>query len=360
MKREYLLLAAATLISLGIGLFILKAFEPRLFKKPADLQVVRLDKAVPPFYENVFRDVYSTEFQISDPVTVVRGRTLFPEVKGLGPHDILGFRNAAVPVSADVVVIGDSQTYGNNSLLRDNWPSVMARTIEPHSVYTMSSGGWSAPQYLAVARHALAFRPKVIVVALYTGNDALESFRTVYSVDYWRSLRKDLTVSLSDMPESIPEDEWSAEFPEGKMVFTPGRRFISNDPESPAVRTGYEIMREVVKEISGQADVNKVSVFYTVVPTKELVFAPRVAAASMTPSAEYQQLIAAERKHIGAFRDFLGTVRNAGYIDVSSALEGASSGKDRIYPPDQDGHPLPAGYLTIGNTIGRALIEHLN
>ena len=63
---------------------------------------------------------------------------------------MLGFRNAAVPVAADIVTIGDSMTYGNNAVMEENWPAWMLAALqrEDVKVYNMSTGGWAAVQYL--------------------------------------------------------------------------------------------------------------------------------------------------------------------------------------------------------------------
>src|SRR5262245_51387154 len=44
-----------------------------------------------------------------------------------GGFDAWGFRNRRVPVSADVVAIGDSHTYGNTATMEDSWPYVLGR-----------------------------------------------------------------------------------------------------------------------------------------------------------------------------------------------------------------------------------------
>src|SRR2546428_394876 len=44
-----------------------------------------------------------------------------------GGFDDWGFRNREVPETADIVVIGDSQTYGNTATMEDSWPYVVGR-----------------------------------------------------------------------------------------------------------------------------------------------------------------------------------------------------------------------------------------
>ncbi len=112
----------------------------------------------------------------------MRGNPLYPAHGTLGPHDLLGFRNHAVPRMAELVIIGDSQTYGNNAVLSDNWPNQLARALNrpADDVYSMAVGGWGAVQYLAMFEKGLRFQPRVIVIAFYSGNDPLDSFHMAY------------------------------------------------------------------------------------------------------------------------------------------------------------------------------------
>lgn len=62
---------------------------------------MRVAEEVVPFYENVFREEHreSGKFILKDPYLLARARPLEP-AGFLGPTDLLGFRNRAVPNSA--------------------------------------------------------------------------------------------------------------------------------------------------------------------------------------------------------------------------------------------------------------------
>lgn len=102
-----------------------------------------------------------------------------------------------MPLVADVLTIGDSMTYGTNVLLGSDWPSVLSDRLAPLGaiVYNMSAGGWGGGvQYLEMFPEALFFEPRVVVVAFYTGNDALDSFKDAYgraSPSAWSQHRGD-------------------------------------------------------------------------------------------------------------------------------------------------------------------------
>jgi len=104
------------------------------------------------------------------------GSRLNPEYPG---HDRDGFRNAAVLDRADLVAIGDSQTYGTNVQMKQAWPQQIA-ALGGETVYNMGVPGYGPVHYLMLTPHALAKKPAWVVTALYDGNDLYDSFRMVY------------------------------------------------------------------------------------------------------------------------------------------------------------------------------------
>ena len=139
---------------------------------------------------------------------------LLGDPTGIGPEIIAKlFDRKELYGLADIVVIGDSQTYGNNASLEQNWPSQMADNLGLglDKVYAMAVGGWGAVQYLDMFYNATLFRPRVIVVAMYTGNDPMDSFNMAYSYDRWRALRLNPDIKPGDAPQGTfpaPESEW--------------------------------------------------------------------------------------------------------------------------------------------------------
>lgn len=366
--REWLLLAASVAASTLLALLLLRWLVPGLFGVAPDLRVVQVDEEVPPFYENVFRaeDASGEELLLQDPYTVVRMQPLRPDGP-TGPTDILGFRNRAVPSRADVVAIGDSQTFGLNASLEDNWPSRLDAALgESASVYAMASGGWGAVQYLDMFRKALFLKPRLVIVAFYSGNDALESLRTAYAVARWSELRVDPELDPDARPPAPPAPEvdiWEARFGAGDtefMVFTPGRRLYSNR-EHPAVDTGWEIMAVVGRRIAAEARSADVRVIFTIIPTKERVYAELVDAAGLAAPADYAQLVAAEQRRVAKLRLELAKLEGAEFVDLLPGLRHAArQGHTHLRGPD--GHPKPRGYAAIAEALtpaaAAALIEN--
>jgi lysophospholipase L1-like esterase len=99
-----------------------------------------------------------------------------PEFPG---HDANGFRNPRVPQSADVVALGDSQTYGTGVEAAQAWPGQLG-ALTGRSVYNMSFGGYGPAHGLLYWDGAAALGPRVVLEAVYSGNDFFDCFDLVY------------------------------------------------------------------------------------------------------------------------------------------------------------------------------------
>ncbi len=302
MNRSWLLGIFSTVLTLAVCLALLRWLAPGLLGAPMEMKIVQSDEKLPPFFEAVFggEGASMDEFLLQDPVTRVRGKPLYPAHGTLGPHDLLGFRNHVVPRIADLVIIGDSQTYGNNAVLLDNWPSQMARSLNRSAddVYSMAVGGWGAVQYLSMYDKAVRFRPRVLVVAFYSGNDPLDSFHMAYWRDEWARLRPDTGIRAEDSPPvtyPTPRDQWwEALFSDGTgTIFTPTLRLASNS-DHPVIHAGWGVMANVALEILRKSHASGIRVLFTIIPTKELVYAGKVAQQGLTPPHDYSELVKGE------------------------------------------------------------------
>ena len=361
--KEWSLLLVSVIATLVLATGVIRWLAPGLLGIARDLQLVQIDDRKPPFYQGVFdnSDTPPGEFLIRDPVTRIRARPLFRRARGggQGPNDILGFRNRSVPNTADIIALGDSMTYGNNALMEQTWPGHLRQTLarEDISVYSMASSGWAAVQYLDMMKHAVLFDPHVVVVAFYTGNDPLESFQMTYASDYWNWLIPDSTLSSSDLPKvnfPPPESEqWDVTFRDGvHAVFTPKLRLASND-SSPVVRAGYRRMEKSARLMADMAQQVGCEILFTIIPTKELVYALKVRDESIAPPADYQRLVTQEREYIRIFSNTLGNIEGARYIDVAEPLQRAAMGNVNLYPDNSNSHPVAEGYRVIGEEISK-------
>jgi hypothetical protein len=119
------------------------------------------------------RRLLASPWEVNSPVIVdshlgLRGNPLNPD------HDARGYRNERALRQADIVTLGDSQTYG---LVHPNevWPRLLA-TRTRASVYNMALPGYGPAHSQLQLTEALALRPRLVIVAPYFGNDLYDSF----------------------------------------------------------------------------------------------------------------------------------------------------------------------------------------
>ena len=352
MKQEYLIAILSTLISCVLALIFLLVSDALSPKRatPLDLQVVRLEKKQPAFLQGVFResDYRETGLLVLDPIVGVRGRPQLPAVHGFGPHDILGFRNRALPRSPDIIAVGDSQTYGNNALSHESWP----KRLQEHGleVYSAAVGGWSPLHYVEVVRHLSYLAPTEFIVAVYTGNDALEAFRLAYTVEYWKGFREEgingerLLEGLKMKPD---EREYTLQSG-GTVKLTPARRLLSNASDSVAVQQGHKIIKRALSEIFEITQQYEIGLRVVVIPTKEYAFRNVVTQDQMLKS------------HIESEQFWIKSIVNGlDGLGVPNVTIDLSKDPSRYYPPDRDGHPLPAGYQEIARQISVSPKDYL-
>ena len=360
MKKEWLLLIGSVSLTLITALLLIRWFAPQLLGLPVDLQMVRVSKEVVPFFDGVFRpeDHETGEYIIQDPY-IMRAKPLFPGFMRVGPNDILGFRNRSVPNIADIIAIGDSQTYGNNVFLEENWPSVMMYDMKEYSpvLYNMAVGGWGAAEYFEIFNKALYLQPKVVIIAFYSGNDAIDTFNKVYSDERWKELRLDPKLSSSDVPGIADDIEWQVKFNDGTGTgLTPGKRSLSNRRDYPAVKAGYAIMGKIAQKIGDIARAAKIKLVYTIIPTKELAYEKRIMEENIPLREDYAALVENERENIEFLTEQLRNIPDTVYVDLLKPLQDAVKDTLALYSPDRDGHPIAGGYKLIGETIREEVI----
>lgn len=118
----------------------------------------------------VVRTEYVTRMR--DPHLQLRPSPEHPE------HDFRGFRNIGVIQRAEIVAIGDSQTYGRGAALEASWPHQLEMKTG-QTVYNMAWGGWGPVEYAFILEEARQLSPKLVVIGLYTA-DLADAFLTVY------------------------------------------------------------------------------------------------------------------------------------------------------------------------------------
>jgi hypothetical protein len=114
-------------------------------------------------------------------------------------------------------------------------------------------------------------------------------------------------------------------------------------------------MMDTARRIAAEAHRLDIAVLFTVIPTKELVYARRIAAESITPPDAYRQLVRNEQRNIEELADAVSLLPGARYVDTVSALQTAARETTTLYPSDTNGHPNATGYAVIAQAFADAL-----
>jgi len=338
------------------------------------------------------------------------GLKLPPHAKG---HDTRGWRNTNVPEHADIVAIGDSQTWGINVQLSDAWPQALAGMTH-WSTYNMALGYYGPIEYLALLDEALQLSPKVVIVGLYFGNDFWGAYHTVYFNDAyasWRdptaseALRTDMIGPRADelarewathaLQESgataaegrqwhleelalgrllvqsgfwsrrlvLPHEllrlkAWAQAFPEHGTVYEQGPvctvmttayRLLAEDLNDIRIKEGMRLTQKALTLMQLRTRQSNAQLVVLLIPTKEFVYAS-VMKERHGGGAIYEKLV--EQENEGR-RQVIITCREAGIVivDPLPPLCAAVLRNESIYPADVDGHPNRRGYYLFASTV---------
>ncbi len=94
-------------------------------------------------------------------------------------HDSNGFRNVVVPYRTEILALGDSQTYGTGVERDETWIHQLGALMGVDT-YNMAYGGYGPVHSRVLLDEALELEPRVVVEAMYTGNDLYDSYMLVY------------------------------------------------------------------------------------------------------------------------------------------------------------------------------------
>lgn len=121
-------------------------------------------------------------------------------------HDQKGFRNEYVPAIADIVAMGDSQTYGTGVSRNQAWPQQLADKTRL-KVYSMAYGGYGPVHYLLLFEEAAALAPKMIIETFYAGNDLYNAYSMVHSRGQYsqiKSTNQEVLASIQRLEANEP------------------------------------------------------------------------------------------------------------------------------------------------------------
>jgi len=341
---------------------------------------------------------------IDDPIL---GLKLAPHTLG---HDANGFRNDSVPQHADVVVLGDSQTWGVNAERQEAWPQQLAK-LSGRGAYNMGMGGFGPVQYKAVLPQALRLSPRIVVVGFYLGNDIYDAYHMAYQYEAHRDLRSPAAGDLSadtvgdksnlfwneekqfhatfgrnslaglsfwlrehlaigrllnrthlwpgaeDVDYEI-DKSWAvahpdrgavSELPGRETVFTTAYRLAGLDLDEPRIVEGIRISTDLLAQMQTETQRNHARLIVLLLPTKEAVYAS-AQNGKLNLDPTYQKLVKME----GRVRsEILSTCEKNGIpaIDALPYLSSSLDRGERIYPSTTESHPNAHGYFVIAAAV---------
>lgn len=346
---------------------------------------------------------------VEDPVLRMRGQ---PHVAG---QDARGWRNPSVLSRADIVVLGDSQTWGSNAQVSETWTSVLG-SLSGLRVYNMAMGGYGPVQYMALLDEAMTLKPGTIVAGLYFGNDIWDAYDIVYHVDAHAQFRDPnapaefsrpftafdslapwtqvanqrlpggfsplgwltdgsaavrLVVRKLSSAQAIAERQWqrarawALAHPEqgavyeggpNRTVLTTAYRLTALDMHDPRIREGLRLTLVMLDRMQSRTKEERVRMVVVLIPTKEAVYEGAMRAANAPLGETYEELLAAEAR---ARQDIMRHCKEHGIecFDSLPALGAAVQKGERLYPQGEDGHFEPRGYAFLAQVVNDALKE---
>lgn len=312
-------------------------------------------------------------------------------------HDAWGFRNDHLPKKVEIIAIGDSQTWGINAERENAWPQKMA-SMSGHSVYNMSLGSYGPLHYETLTKKGILLSPRIMLVALYLGNDLYDAYRLAYTSDHYASLRSltqngllpdtistesdRLSLEAKHLLDPLFEQEsastrnslqslalirvlrkqgkwrpesysvyrkWAEKYPEYgaffentkiRTVFTPAYRLLALNLDEPRILEGLRVTKESLLRIHEHASKQGIKVLFVIIPTKESVFAS-IMEQPTTPDLE--KLVKYETDCREMILQFCQTHQMQTY-DLLPSLKRGVRNNQQIYPESIDGHPNDRGY----------------
>jgi lysophospholipase L1-like esterase len=282
--------------------------------------------------------------------------------------DGFGFRNSwPWPVSAEIVAVGDSLTFGYGVDDAQTWTAILANRL-PHSrVVNLGLNGAGPQQYLHVYEtFGMNLHPRVLLFGLFLGNDLIDARKfdmrfeaggegnsTVSQPFYsWPEIRKFLG-KRSYLYILLREIWWNyhslyrfrrkaLELSDGsRLQFAPGileRSTVGARLDHP----DFQRVLQSVERAQSIAQQSETHFLVLLFPTKEEVYLPIMGEPSPDPIGPFRK--AFERLEIN-------------YLDLTPPLQHRAKARERLFF-EVDGHPNAAGYALIAEVVHSHLQDH--
>jgi hypothetical protein len=328
-------------------------------------------------------------------------------------HDSWGYRNNYVPDNADIVAIGDSQTYGESALAKYSWPSILQK-LTGKEIYNMGLGGYGPAEYFYLMENkAMLLKPKLIIAGFYLGNDLSDTYAAVYGIPYWQDLRNpefivkaDTSVVTNKAPLeiNIPPSEplwkiiktrvhifanWLAghsvlyrvitasylgdRIRQNTMIamgeeivmlkndefgiytgFTPASRLQALDLDKPDVREGLRLALGFFNSMNEFATKQGIGFLVVIIPTKESVFGDLIEGNHNLQDSEIIDRLLENERQVSMMAQSYFKEHHVSYLDLLVPLRSAVK-NEQLYPNNYSGHFNNDGNRVIAESIKQYL-----
>jgi hypothetical protein len=315
------------------------------------------------------------------------GHLVAPGTAGTDAH---GFRNEATPERADVLWVGDSQTWGFDVAIEQTFASIHAARANVRG-YQMANGSYGPVQYRELVRRGLALHPRLVVVVCYLGNDLVDAvdyaglegaadlrspgreYRVRDNVELSRVTAPNVTMAIVDAVFAssrvldffgdrvkrllrggvLDHQPGAVPFVHDRVptILLPDYRAPLVDDRESKVREGLAVSGRCLGSIAALCADAGARCLVVLLPTKEACYA-RFAAESrlQIPSLDALREAGARARH-----ELTTHARAAGLdvIDLEDDLVAALHAGTPVWPPTGDGHLNAAGHVLLAEAVLR-------
>ena len=276
--------------------------------------------------------------------------------------DANGFRNdSPLPETADVVVLGDSLTFSYGVDDDEAWVKLLNDRLDDLSVVNLGLIGASPRQSLRVYRtFGRAFSPKVVLFALFTGNDITDEgqfdrwvdadvsdnfdvwrFRSASDSAVSRLLQRSYVVMLAGYTVRNVRERSSSltiDLPSGARLNLVPRLVDRAEPGDPAFERVMSTIQRAAEEIA--ADGSRMVVL--LLPTKEEVYLPLHGMPPLDTTHVFARAL---------------DKRGLPYFNITADLQTRAATGEQLFF-EVDGHPNAAGYRAIADSVHGYLMRN--
>jgi hypothetical protein len=309
----------------------------------------------------------------------------------LSPHlkdtDKNGFRNPVALEKADIVVLGDSHTFGYNVALGKSWPQLLGGMTNK-TVYNFGMPGYGSLQYYYLVDDAIKLQPEFVILGLFLANDLNDVCKTIIKLPYWDAWAKeydyDTSACFGSGKPVRPWQEGEARPPHlientaiGSLAsyvwklaadrINPeagGEALYIDDVRNPTIMTYeninqlgkfmdtgrdkidlcYRITRDVILAAKNKLDASNIKFGVVFIPSKERAYFDYLKARGFRFPDGYHLLVNNEKNLVDRFSSFFDE-HSIPHVDAKPYVLRKLINSENVYLHSTNDHPFEPGYL---------------